>query len=171
MSDWGRVQPPVCAAGDVGGDAQVGEAWSARWIRALPDGTFGVVDRAFYVACVDGGYPYVERRTEYMICTDPTDPGSSGRVGLLGGAARRRAVGVGMGRCGAVGGGGLMPRSKLQAGDRVVNPGEPVLEYTPDKVWAPVCAADDVAMTIYNDDAELCCATCGGTFREVVKIG
>ncbi len=79
MSDWSRVQPAVCAAGDVGGDAQVGEAWSARWVRALSDGTFGVVDRAFYVAEVDGGFPYVERRTEYLICTDPTDPGSSER--------------------------------------------------------------------------------------------
>ncbi len=79
MSDWSRVHPPVFASGVVGGDAQISETWSARWVRALPDGTFGVVDRAFYVACADGGYPYVERRTEYMICADPADPGSSER--------------------------------------------------------------------------------------------
>ncbi len=63
-----------------------------------------------------------------------------------------------------------MPRSKLRAGDRVVNPGEPVLEWTIGNVWAPVCAVDDVAMVGYNDDQELCCAVCGGTFREAVKV-
>ncbi len=63
-----------------------------------------------------------------------------------------------------------MARSKLQVGDRVVTPGKPVLEWTVDAVWVPVCAVDDVAMVGYNDDRELCCTVCGGTFREVVKV-
>ncbi len=71
-----RADPPVFAAGDVGGDAQVGDAYSARWTRPLPDGTWGVVDRVYYVADVGDGL-YVECQTEYLICTDPSDPGST----------------------------------------------------------------------------------------------
>jgi hypothetical protein len=73
MTGWVRVEPAAAEAGDVGGDAQVGEAWSARWIRHLPDGTWGVVDRCFYPADVGDG-PYVERQTTYVICTNPHDP-------------------------------------------------------------------------------------------------
>lgn len=76
MSGWVRADPAVFAGGDVGGDAQIGEAWAARWIRQLPDGTWGVVDRVFYVADTGDGL-YVECQTEYLICTDPADPGSS----------------------------------------------------------------------------------------------
>ncbi len=76
MSGWVRADPPVFAGGNVGGDAQVGEAYSARWTRSLPDGTWGVVDRVFYVADTGDG-PYMECQTEYLICTDPADPGSS----------------------------------------------------------------------------------------------
>jgi hypothetical protein len=27
--------------------------------------------------------------------------------------------------------------------------------------WAPICPEDDVAMTEYNERAELCCPVCG----------
>lgn len=74
---WVRVEPAVAAAGHVGGDTQVGEAWSARWIRELPDGTWGVVDRIFYVACVDEPHMYLQCQSVYLICTNPGDPGSS----------------------------------------------------------------------------------------------
>lgn len=76
MSGWVRADPAVFAAGDVGGDTQVGDAWSARWVRQLPDGTWGVVDRGYYVADVGEGM-YMECQTQYLICADPGDPGSS----------------------------------------------------------------------------------------------
>jgi hypothetical protein len=76
VTGWTRVEPAAAEAGDCGGDAQTGEAWSARWIRQLPDGSWGVVDRTFYPADVGDG-PYVERQTSYVICTNPDDPGSS----------------------------------------------------------------------------------------------
>jgi hypothetical protein len=60
--------------------------------------------------------------------------------------------------------------SGLLVGDRLVRDGEYVLEWTIDNTWTMVCAIDDVAMTVHNDDRELCCAICGGNYREVAKI-
>ncbi len=76
MTGWVRQQPYADKAGPVGGDIQVGEAFNARWIRALPDGTFAVVTRTYYPA-VDGGHRFLECDTEYAVCTDPADPGST----------------------------------------------------------------------------------------------
>lgn len=63
-----------CLAGDVGGDAQISEAWEARFVRVLPDGQYAVVTRYFYVA---GGPFRLERQTAYTVCTDPNAPGDT----------------------------------------------------------------------------------------------
>ncbi len=73
---WERRYPLVAAAGDVGGDQQVGEAWDARWVRELDNARWSVVTRAYYVAESDEGRAMVER-TEYVVCADPADPGST----------------------------------------------------------------------------------------------
>ena len=79
---WQRCLPEVCQAGDVGGDVQVSDAWEARWQRQLPDGHTARVTRAYYVAAdqVDGtadGPVHLECQTEYLVCTDVSDPGGT----------------------------------------------------------------------------------------------
>lgn len=73
---WERREPLIAAAGDVGGDRQVSEAYDARWVRRLPVGCWLVASRAYYVAESDDGKAMVER-TEYVVCSDPGDPGST----------------------------------------------------------------------------------------------
>jgi hypothetical protein len=73
---WERRYPLIAPAGDVGGDQQVSEAYNARWVRQLPDGRWSVVSRAYYTAESDGAKVMLEQ-TEYMVCTDPGDPGST----------------------------------------------------------------------------------------------
>ncbi len=73
---WERRYPLITAAGHVGGDHQVSEAYDARWVRQLPDGRWSVVTRTFYIAASDGATVMLEQ-TEYVVCTDPGDPGST----------------------------------------------------------------------------------------------
>jgi hypothetical protein len=67
----------VLPGGDVGGDRQVSESFSVRFHhRDLP----GVLVTYCYYAAVDEERPAaitVERQTEYLVCTDPADPGGS----------------------------------------------------------------------------------------------
>lgn len=88
MSGWARQEPLVFSGGDCGGDIQTGESFTARWVADLGDGTFGLVTRSFYTAHaqqdegdavgLNGTYePYLECQTEYLICTDPSDPGGT----------------------------------------------------------------------------------------------
>ncbi len=78
---WQRVQPDVCNAGDVGGDVQVGEAYNVRWQRMLPDGNTAMITESTYRALNDLNNPdgptHMERQTEYLVCSDPADPGST----------------------------------------------------------------------------------------------
>ncbi len=37
--------------------------------------------------------------------------------------------------------------------------------------WTSICAACDVAMVARNGAGELCCGQCGGTYREVMRVG
>ena len=73
---WRRREPQVAAAGHVGGDLQVGEAYSASWGRELGGGRWSVVTRAYYVADEGSARSMIEC-TEYLVCTDPADPGGT----------------------------------------------------------------------------------------------
>jgi hypothetical protein len=77
---WQRQLPLVGAGGDCGGDVQVSDAWDARWCKPLTDGTTALVTRSFYIIdeSMEGVGPFrLERRTEYLICADPADPGGT----------------------------------------------------------------------------------------------
>jgi len=80
LSGWQRSEPTVAPAGDCGGDVQVSDAWSARWRHELSDGATALVTRAFYIASAspDGDGPHhLECQTEYLVCTDPAEPGGT----------------------------------------------------------------------------------------------
>lgn len=76
---WVRDQHggSVLPGGDVGGDRQASESFSVRFHhRDYP----GVLVTYSYYAAVDEENPAaitVERETEFMVCTDPADPGGS----------------------------------------------------------------------------------------------
>jgi hypothetical protein len=76
---WVRDQQGggVLPGGDVGGDRQASESFSVRFHhRNHP----GVLVTCCYYAAVDDENPApitVERETEYLVCTDPADPGGS----------------------------------------------------------------------------------------------
>ena len=63
--------------GDIGGDAQVSEPFSVRFHhRDRP----GAMVAYCYYAAIDLHHPAtisVERQTEYLVCTDPNDPGGT----------------------------------------------------------------------------------------------
>jgi hypothetical protein len=77
---WQRREPAVYEGdGLPGGDSQISEAYSARWTRPLEGGLHAVVTRYYYVAAEDGQSPRIEEQTEYIACTDVSDPGSTER--------------------------------------------------------------------------------------------
>lgn len=67
--------------GDVGGDIQVGESLSRRYVPdAQPhDGTYAFITTYLYPVQYDENDTTfaVQRMDEYVICTDPSDPGMS----------------------------------------------------------------------------------------------
>jgi hypothetical protein len=67
----------VLPGGDVGGDTQVSESFSVRFHhRNRP----GAMVTYCYYAAVDPHDPMtisLQRQTEYLVCTDPTDPGGT----------------------------------------------------------------------------------------------
>lgn len=75
MSGWVRHEPLVDKAGDVGGDAQMSEAYAARWSRLLPGDLHAVVTRSFYVTSCHGGG--IECDTEFAVCRDVRRPGDT----------------------------------------------------------------------------------------------
>jgi hypothetical protein len=78
---WQRGEPAIFEGdGQPGGDSQVSEAYSVRWTHPLEGGLTAVVTRYYYVAAEDGESPRIEEQTEYIACTDPTDPGSTERA-------------------------------------------------------------------------------------------
>lgn len=76
VGSWQRQEPLVYSAEVDGGDCQVTGAWGVRWARQLSDGTYALVDEVYYGVKVDGSYR-MERQTEYRICRNLDDPGSS----------------------------------------------------------------------------------------------
>lgn len=103
MTAWMRVEPLVGVGGDVGGDDQISESYCARWTHPLADVEYAVITRYYYVAAGDGPLR-VEEQTEYIACTDPTEPGGTERgadyayrtvpwSGLFDDAAARTAAG------------------------------------------------------------------------------
>lgn len=76
VGGWERQLPLAGRAGDVGGDVQVGEAFGARWARRLDGGLWAVVTRSYYPAELHGAR-YLECDTEYLVCTDLSDPGGT----------------------------------------------------------------------------------------------
>lgn len=67
--------------GDVGGDTQVGDAWSRRFAHKMPDKTIAVVEISVYVdnrEGDDGGAgPVLMRETGYTRCANPFNPGAT----------------------------------------------------------------------------------------------
>jgi hypothetical protein len=72
--------------GDIGGDTQVGEAWTRRYLWLMPGGdTFAVIDESVYVSCPPGDNPgspdpatlAMTRQIDYTVCTDPLDVGGT----------------------------------------------------------------------------------------------
>lgn len=71
--------------GDAGGDGQVSEAWSRRFVRPLRDGTFAVITVYVYVhdermRTADDTIPNpltVSRQTEFTVCRNPADLGGT----------------------------------------------------------------------------------------------
>lgn len=76
---WQRRKPLIFDGdGQPGGDAQVSEAYSVRWTHPLEGGLTAVVTRYYYVSDWQDNLR-VEEQTEYVACTDPSDPGSTER--------------------------------------------------------------------------------------------
>jgi hypothetical protein len=80
--DRWRQQAPYSSlpAGDIGGDVQISEAWEMRYLRIRPDGDWAVYSPAYYAATTqndEDSEPHIERRDEYVICTDPRDLGTT----------------------------------------------------------------------------------------------
>jgi hypothetical protein len=67
----------VLPGGDVGGDAQLDESFSVRFHHH--DHPRALVTFYYYAALDldDLTTVFVEQQTEYMVCTDPSDPGST----------------------------------------------------------------------------------------------
>jgi hypothetical protein len=67
----------VLPGGDVGGDAQLAESFSVRFHHR--DRTGAMVTYRYYAALDldDLATDSVERQTEYLVCTDPADPGGT----------------------------------------------------------------------------------------------
>jgi hypothetical protein len=71
--------------GDIGGDIQMGAAWSRRFALRRPDGQWAMITDSFYAACRDGvngpvtdeSELYVQNQIEWLVCTDLRDPGST----------------------------------------------------------------------------------------------
>lgn len=82
MDGWHPDGTGVENAGDVGGDIQVGPAWSVRYVNdAKPR---SLITTSVYA--VDHNNDDPERRgeeyawqaeTEFLVCTDPADPGGT----------------------------------------------------------------------------------------------
>jgi len=87
VTGWQRIEPDSFPAGDVAGEDQVGEAWSARWRRPLVlyvdaapatrgRPTWAVIDCTYYgSAGTEFEYPqHVRCVTTFTVCTNPDQP-------------------------------------------------------------------------------------------------
>lgn len=80
--EWRKVEPRISKGADVGGDIQVTDAWDVRFrpVDEPSDGLHALVTVYHYGVCRDDkqvGEYWVQRQVEYMICTDPADPGDT----------------------------------------------------------------------------------------------
>lgn len=82
--EWLPHEPRL--GGDVGGDGQVGESWCRRYVQRVEDGLYAVITVYFYYVdeqLRDTGEPGDRldakpwQQFEYVLCTDPTAPGST----------------------------------------------------------------------------------------------
>jgi hypothetical protein len=78
MTRWRRVNPSIASGGDVGGDVQATESYSVRFrpVSEPDDGLFAMVTAYFYGAKLHGRC-WVQEQVEFLVCSDPQDPGSS----------------------------------------------------------------------------------------------
>lgn len=85
MRKWIKHEE-ITDGGDVGGDYQVTDAWSARWSldgdpqRIITVYTYGEVGPDDHDTYDDGKMPdrlFITAQAEYLICTDPADPGGT----------------------------------------------------------------------------------------------
>jgi hypothetical protein len=83
---WREHDSGLMCAGDVGGDNQVGKGWSKRFVRTDSPGSLLTVS-IYPIGHSEGdtcvprdcrpGQIDLEAQVEYMICTDPDDPGGT----------------------------------------------------------------------------------------------
>lgn len=76
---WSEFPPyEPTPAGDIGGDNQVGGAWSRRYARRRQDGKWAVIDDFWYPASgVWRDRTALVNTTEFLVCSDIMDPGGS----------------------------------------------------------------------------------------------
>ena len=81
-SPWHLDGKGIIDGGDVGGDIQVGTAWSVRYIRDDMPGSLITVN--VYAVDHDNDNPdrrgeefAIQTQTEFMVCADPSDPGGT----------------------------------------------------------------------------------------------
>lgn len=75
---WQVQDPAVAPGGDVGGDYQAGEAWSVRLASdQVPGALITVYAFAEALHDPDDGRYRVQVMTEYLTCTDISDPGGT----------------------------------------------------------------------------------------------
>ncbi len=73
---WEANDKAPLPGGDVGGDNQASESWSVRWYRADRPGA--LITEYWYAEEDDDAQHYViTRQTEYLLCTDPDQPGDT----------------------------------------------------------------------------------------------
>lgn len=85
---WQAMDTEPINGGTVGGDG-AGEAWSVRFGKRNPDGTYALITSSYYTVDIAMRYESddysedtparfeVENQTEYLVCTDVGDPGST----------------------------------------------------------------------------------------------
>jgi hypothetical protein len=72
-------------AGEIGGDIQMGAAWTRQFALRRPDGQWAVITDSFYAACNDGvsgpvtdeSELYVQNQIQWLVCTDLSDLGGT----------------------------------------------------------------------------------------------
>lgn len=74
MNEWTECEPlGPTDAGDVGGDAQISDAFMRRWSKPAPGGFWAVVDVTAYVEKNDESTS-MQRIIDLLVCADPSDP-------------------------------------------------------------------------------------------------
>jgi hypothetical protein len=74
---WQADRTELVSAGDIGGDIQVGDSWSLRYVNAALPGA--LITITYYAAEYDDlpGEFVVQGQVEWMLCEDPESPGDT----------------------------------------------------------------------------------------------